>query len=60
VFALSGLGGENDVSKVKTGDGIKKFEKHWIRLNARGGIGSGLPESNPARFCVFLSDRDME
>jgi len=25
------LGGENDVSTVKRGDGIKKFEKHWSR-----------------------------
>jgi len=26
----------------------------------RGGSGSGLPESTPARFCVFLSDPDPE
>jgi len=30
VCALSGLGGENDVSRVKRGDGIKTFEKHWL------------------------------
>jgi len=24
------LGGENDVSRVKRGDGIKTFEKHWV------------------------------
>jgi len=23
------LGGKNDVSRIKRGDGIKKFEKHW-------------------------------
>jgi len=28
VFALSGVGGENDVSRMKGGDGIKMFEKH--------------------------------
>jgi len=31
VFALSGLGGENEVSGVKGGDGIKKFEKHCAK-----------------------------
>jgi len=31
VFALSGLGDENDVSRVKRGDRIKTFEKHWAR-----------------------------
>jgi len=35
VFALSGLGGENDLSRVKMGDGIKKFEKHCCRLSSR-------------------------
>jgi len=28
VFALSGVGGENDVSRVKRGRWNKKFEKH--------------------------------
>ena len=28
MFALSGLGGENDVLRVKRGDGRKTFEKH--------------------------------
>jgi len=28
VLDLSGLGGESDVSRVKSGDGIKKFQKH--------------------------------
>jgi len=31
VFALSGLGGENDVSRVNRGDGIKNIEKHWYK-----------------------------
>jgi len=30
VFALSGLGGENNVSRVKISVGIEKFEKHWF------------------------------
>jgi len=30
VFALSGLGGNNDVSRVKRERCNKKFEKHWI------------------------------
>jgi len=32
VLALSGLGGENDVSKVKRGRWKKTFEKHCIRM----------------------------
>jgi len=31
VFALSGLGGENDGREWKGGDGRKEFEEHWIR-----------------------------
>jgi len=31
VFALSGVGGENNVSGMKRGVGIKMFEKHWFR-----------------------------
>jgi len=26
------------------------------RIPVKGGTGSGVPESNPAGFCVFLSD----
>ena len=29
-------------------------------LYIRGGAGSGLPESTPAGFCVFLSDPDPD
>ena len=29
-------------------------------LTKRGGTGSGVPESTPAGFCVFLSDPDPE
>jgi len=31
VFTLSDVGFENDVSTVKRGDEITKFEKHWFR-----------------------------
>jgi len=34
VFALSGLGGENGVSRVKRGRWFKKFEKHWVIWSA--------------------------
>jgi len=38
VFALSGLGDENDVPRVKRGYGIEKFENHWSGgLTIRGG-----------------------
>jgi len=33
VFALSGLGGENDVSRVERGRWNKKVEKHWDKRN---------------------------
>jgi len=29
-------------------------------MHNRGGTGSGVPESTPAGFCVFLSDPDKE
>jgi len=32
---------------------------HWLVVG-RGGTGSGLPESTPAGFCVYLSDPDPE
>jgi len=31
---------------------------HYLCI--RGGTGSGLPESTPAGFCVFLSDPDAD
>jgi len=34
VFTLSGLVGDNDVSRANRGDGTNKFEKHWRRLLA--------------------------
>jgi len=34
------------------------LQKHWRRPWSRGGTGSGVPDSTPAGFCVFLSDQD--
>jgi len=31
-----------------------------VLIHSRGGTGSGLPESTPAGFCVFLSDPDPD
>ena len=42
-------------SGVKRNFWLAKFlTSHHVRI--RGGTGSGLPESTPAKFCVFLSD----
>jgi len=30
------------------------------QVSSRGGTGSGVPESTPAEFCVFLSDADPD
>ena len=38
----------------------EKFNSPLISVSCRDGTGSGLPESTPARFCVFLSGPDSE
>jgi len=39
----------------------QKILRHTVLyLSGRGGHGSGVPESTPAGFCVFLSDPETE
>jgi len=40
--------------------GVKKIRVRTPLQQSRGGTGSGVQESTPAGFCVFLSDPDPD
>jgi len=50
---------QSKFSQSRSGVGVKHFRLR-TPLIPRGGTGSGLPESTPRGFCVFLSDTDPE
>jgi len=59
-FAMSAGAG---VTVLGKGAGVKKVtpitSASWHQ-STRGGTGSGVPESTPAGFCVFLSDPESK
>jgi len=47
--------------RIKTGLGMKNFTVRSSLLEcSRGGTGSGVTDSTPAGFCVFLLDPDTD